>query len=95
MSDICYATTNRQAAIKVIAEECDLLLVIGSSTSSNSKRLVEVGDKAGADDAMLISSAKKINWDKIDAAKTIGLSAGASAPAVSYTHLTLPTICSV
>lgn len=78
--DICYATTNRQAAIKVIAEECDLLLVIGSSTSSNSKRLVEVGDKAGANDAMLISSAKKINWDKIDAAKTIGLSAGASAP---------------
>ena len=78
--DICYATTNRQAAIKVIAEECDLLLVIGSSTSSNSKRLVEVGDKAGADDALLISSAKKINWDKIDAAKTIGLSAGASAP---------------
>ena len=78
--DICYATTNRQATIKVIAEECDLLLVIGSSTSSNSKRLVEVGDKAGADDALLISSAKKINWDKIDAAKTIGLSAGASAP---------------
>ena len=78
--DICYATTNRQAAIKVIAKECDLLLVIGSSTSSNSKRLVEVGDKAGANDAMLISSAKKINWDKIDAAKTIGLSAGASAP---------------
>jgi len=78
--DICYATTNRQAAVKAIAERCDLLLVIGSVTSSNSKRLVEVGDKAGADSAMLISSAEKIDWNKVDAAKTIGLSAGASAP---------------
>ena len=78
--DICYATTNRQMAVKAIAEKCDLLLVIGSQTSSNSKRLVEVGDKAGADNAMLISSAESIDWDKVDAAKTIGLSAGASAP---------------
>ncbi len=78
--DICYATTNRQMAVKAIAERCDLLLVIGSQTSSNSKRLVEVGDKAGADDAMLISSAESIDWDKVDAAKVIGLSAGASAP---------------
>jgi len=78
--DICYATTNRQMAVKAIAERCDLLLVIGSQTSSNSKRLVEVGDKAGADNAMLISSAESIHWDKVDAAKTIGLSAGASAP---------------
>ncbi len=78
--DICYATTNRQMAVKAIAEKCDLLLVIGSDTSSNSKRLVEVGDKAGADNAMLISSAESIDWDKIEAAKTIGLSAGASAP---------------
>lgn len=78
--DICYATTNRQMAVKAIAEKCDLLLVIGSDTSSNSKRLVEVGDKAGADNAMLISSADSIDWDTIEAAKTIGLSAGASAP---------------
>ena len=78
--DICYATTNRQMAVKAIAERCDLLLVIGSVASSNSKRLVEVGDKAGAEKAMLISSAESIDWDKVDAAKVIGLSAGASAP---------------
>jgi len=78
--DICYATTNRQMAVKAIAERCDLLLVIGSKTSSNSKRLVEVGAKAGSDDAALISSADSIDWDTVDAADTIGLSAGASAP---------------
>ncbi len=78
--DICYATTNRQAAVKAIAERCDLLLVIGSQTSSNSKRLVEVGAKAGSDDAMLISSADSIDWARIATAQTIGLSAGASAP---------------
>ena len=65
---------------KAIAERCDLLLVIGSQTSSNSKRLVEVGDKAGADDAMLISSAESIDWDRVERAQVIGLSAGASAP---------------
>ncbi len=78
--DICYATTNRQAAVKAIAAECDLLLVIGSQTSSNSKRLVEVGQNIGADEAYLISSAESIDWDKVDSADTIGLSAGASAP---------------
>jgi len=78
--DICYATTNRQMAVKAIAERCDLLLVIGSVTSSNSKRLVEVGAKGGADDAMLISSAESIDWTRIETAETIGLSAGASAP---------------
>ena len=78
--DICYATTNRQMAVKAISEACDLLLVIGSVTSSNSKRLVEVGDKAGADKAMLISSAESLDWSVIDKAGTIGLSAGASAP---------------
>jgi len=78
--DICYATTNRQLAVKAIAERCDLLLVLGSVTSSNSKRLVEVGAKGGADDAMLISSAESIDWDRIETANTIGLSAGASAP---------------
>lgn len=78
--DICYATTNRQVAVKAISERCDLLLVIGSTTSSNSKRLVEVGAKAGANQAALISSAESIDWDAVDAAETIGLSAGASAP---------------
>ena len=78
--DICYATTNRQMAVKAIAERCDLLLVIGSTTSSNSKRLVEVGARGGSDDAALISSADAIDWDAVDAADTIGLSAGASAP---------------
>jgi len=78
--DICYATTNRQAAVKAIAEKCDLLLVIGSQTSSNSKRLVEVGAKTGVENAVLISSAESIDWDVVDASDTIGLSAGASAP---------------
>ncbi len=78
--DICYATTNRQAAVKAFAEQCDLFLVIGSKTSSNSKRLVEVASKAGADAAMLISSAEHLDWALIEAAETIGLSAGASAP---------------
>lgn len=78
--DICYATTNRQAAIKAIAGKCDLLLVIGGHNSSNSLRLVEVGKKAGAKKAVLISSADKIDWDAIDTAQSVGLSAGASAP---------------
>ena len=78
--DICYATTNRQMAVKAIAERCDLLLVIGARSSSNSKRLVEVGRKAGADAAMLINSSDAIDWAAVDRADTIGLSAGASAP---------------
>ena len=78
--DICYATTNRQAAIKAIAPKCDLLLVIGGHNSSNSLRLVEVGKKAGAAEAFLIADASKIDWERIDRADTIGLSAGASAP---------------
>jgi len=78
--DICYATTNRQAAVKAIAERCDMFLVIGSTASSNSKRLVEVAIKAGADNAALIASSDMIDWDAIDRADIIGLSAGASAP---------------
>jgi len=78
--DICYATTNRQAAIKAIAKRCDLLLVIGSHNSSNSLRLVEVGKKAGAREAKLIASAEHINWDALEDVKILGLSAGASAP---------------
>ena len=78
--DICYATTNRQMAVKAIAERCDLLLVIGARSSSNSKRLVEVGRKAGADRAMLINSSDAIDWNAVADADVIGLSAGASAP---------------
>lgn len=78
--DICYATTNRQAAIKAIAKRCDLLLVIGGDNSSNSLRLVEVGRHAGADNAVLIADADAINWEMIEGVKILGLSAGASAP---------------
>ena len=78
--DICYATTNRQAAIKAIAKRCDLLLVIGGDNSSNSLRLVEVGRKAGADHALLIADAEAIDWNLLGSVKTLGLSAGASAP---------------
>jgi len=78
--DICYATTNRQQAVKAIAERCDLLLVIGAENSSNSKRLVEVGKRAGADHAILIASAENMDWDLIESVRTIGLSSGASAP---------------
>ncbi len=78
--DICYATTNRQTAIKAIAKRCELLLVIGGDNSSNSLRLVEVGHKAGANTALLIADAEAINWDILAGVKTLGLSAGASAP---------------
>lgn len=78
--DICYATTNRQAAVKEIARNCDMFMVIGSQTSSNSKRLVEVALKAGAEASMLVSGAENLDWPLIEASETIGLSAGASAP---------------
>ncbi len=78
--DICYATTNRQAAVKEIAKQCDLFMVIGSQTSSNSKRLVEVANKAGAGAAMLVSGAEGLDWPLIERCEIIGLSAGASAP---------------
>ena len=78
--DICYATTNRQKAVKVIANNVDLMLVIGASNSSNSQRLVEVAKHAGAADAMLIANKDAISWERADKAGHIGLSAGASAP---------------
>ena len=80
--DICYATTNRQQAVKVIADGADMVLVVGASNSSNSRRLVEVALKAGAKDAMLIASAKDIDHARLAGAGIIGLSAGASAPEV-------------
>ena len=78
--DICYATTNRQKAVKDIAGEVDLMLVIGAENSSNSKRLVEVAKLAGANAAFLIADKDAIDWSLIDEADHIGLSAGASAP---------------
>lgn len=78
--DICYATTNRQAAVKALAADCDIVLVIGSETSSNSKRLVEVALRAGAGNAALIEDARAIDWRSLDGAATVGITAGASAP---------------
>jgi 4-hydroxy-3-methylbut-2-enyl diphosphate reductase len=78
--DICYATTNRQAAVKSIADRCDLTLIVGAANSSNSNRLVEVAVKAGCPTARLIRSADDINWSWFDQVSTLGLSAGASAP---------------
>ena len=80
--DICYATTNRQAAVKAIAPRIDALLVIGAPNSSNSKRLVEVGRAAGCGYAQLIQRATDIDWRALDGARAVGLTAGASAPEV-------------
>ena len=80
--DICYATTNRQNAVKAIALKIDGLLVIGSSNSSNSRRLVEVGEKAGCKYAQLIGSDKEIDWNSLEGMKSLGITAGASAPEV-------------
>ena len=78
--DICYATTNRQAAVKAMAEPCDVVLVIGSETSSNSKRLVEVALRAGARNAALVEDAAAVDWALLEKARTVGITAGASAP---------------
>jgi 4-hydroxy-3-methylbut-2-enyl diphosphate reductase len=78
--DICYATTNRQSAVKKIASDCEMFFVIGSRNSSNSARLVEVARKSGCEKSELIFYGKKAPIDKIINCKTIGLSSGASAP---------------
>ena len=80
--DICYATTNRQAAVKEIAGRIDALLVIGAPNSSNSRRLVEVGRAAGCGYAQLIQRADDIDWRALNGARAVGLTAGASAPEV-------------
>ena len=80
--DICYATTNRQMAVKKIAKKCDMFFVIGSRNSSNSVRLVEVAKKSGCENAILIHSESQIPFDKIHNCTTIGISSGASAPEV-------------
>tara|TARA_B100001989_G_scaffold163202_1_gene117247 strand:- start:1074 stop:2024 length:951 start_codon:yes stop_codon:yes gene_type:complete len=80
--DICYATSNRQAAVKEIAPDVDALLVIGAPNSSNSQRLVEVAKKAGCKNSQLVQRATEINWDKLMDIKSIGITAGASAPEI-------------
>ena len=80
--DICYATTNRQMAVKNIAKNCDLFFVIGSRNSSNSVRLVEVAKKSGCSNSILIHSESKIPFDLIKNVDTIGISSGASAPEI-------------
>ncbi len=78
--DICYATTNRQEAVKALGQGCDLVLVVGSKNSSNSARLVEVAMRAGARDARLVDDAGHVDWSWFDGVSTLGITAGASAP---------------
>ena len=78
--DICYATTNRQEAIKSVAPEVDAMIVVGSSNSSNSLRLVEVAERSGCKVAMLVDRASEIDWSRLEGIRSLGVSAGASAP---------------
>jgi len=80
--DICYATTNRQEAVKRIAPACDRMIVVGSPNSSNSLRLVEVAERAGCPRAVLIQRANEIEWDMFAGISRLGITAGASAPEV-------------
>ncbi|WP_299146927.1 4-hydroxy-3-methylbut-2-enyl diphosphate reductase [uncultured Tateyamaria sp.] len=80
--DICYATTNRQEAVKAMAPKCDAMLVVGAPNSSNSRRLVEVGARAGCPYAQLVQRADEIDWRSLDGITSMGITAGASAPEV-------------
>jgi len=80
--DICYATTNRQEAVKEIARRCDALLVVGAPNSSNSQRLVEVARREGCARALLVQRASDIDWSKLEGIARLGITAGASAPEV-------------
>ncbi|WP_069186404.1 4-hydroxy-3-methylbut-2-enyl diphosphate reductase [Candidatus Terasakiella magnetica] len=80
--DICYATTNRQTAVKLIADKADMVMVIGAPNSSNSKRLVEVAKLNGCPKSMLVQRASEIDFDQFDGVTTLGITAGASAPEV-------------
>lgn len=79
-NDICYATSNRQDAVKAIAPRSDALLVVGAPNSSNSVRLVEVAQKAGCTNAMLVQTVRDIPWERLTNLRSLGLTAGASAP---------------
>ncbi len=78
--DICYATTNRQEAVKRLGQGCQLVLVVGSKNSSNSVRLVEVALRAGAAEARLVDDASQVDWSWLEGVSTLGITAGASAP---------------
>ncbi|MFC3692671.1 4-hydroxy-3-methylbut-2-enyl diphosphate reductase [Chenggangzhangella methanolivorans] len=80
--DICYATTNRQEAVKRVAPDCDGLIVVGAQNSSNSQRLREVAERAGCPTARLVARASDIDWSEFAAISTLGITAGASAPEV-------------
>jgi 4-hydroxy-3-methylbut-2-en-1-yl diphosphate reductase len=80
MEDICYATTNRQAAVKAIAQNCDAMVVIGVPNSSNSMRLVEVAANYGCPKARLVQRAAEMDWDWLKGSERLGITAGASAP---------------
>ena len=85
--DICYATTNRQTAVKAIAPKVDALMVLGAPNSSNSRRLVEVAEGAGCPKALLLQRASDLDWAWIDGVRTLGISAGASAPEILVEEL--------
>jgi 4-hydroxy-3-methylbut-2-enyl diphosphate reductase len=85
--DICYATTNRQEAVKAMAPKCEAMLVVGAPNSSNSRRLVEVGARAGCAYAQLVQRASDIDWRALDGISSIGITAGASAPDVLITEV--------
>jgi 4-hydroxy-3-methylbut-2-en-1-yl diphosphate reductase len=80
--DICYATTNRQEAVKMIAPQCDALIVVGAPNSSNSLRLVETAARAGTPNSFLVQRAAEIDWDRLGNIASLGITAGASAPEV-------------
>lgn len=80
--DICYATTNRQTAVKAMAAQCDAFVVIGAPNSSNSNRLVEVAQRTGCADAFLVEQASSIPWERLKANSVLGVTAGASAPEI-------------
>ncbi|MDK3020236.1 4-hydroxy-3-methylbut-2-enyl diphosphate reductase [Pseudodonghicola flavimaris] len=85
--DICYATTNRQEAVKAMAQKCDALLVVGAPNSSNSRRLVEVGAKNGCRYSQLVQRAENIDWRALEGIESVGITAGASAPEVLVTEV--------
>ena len=85
--DICYATTNRQESVKAMAAKTNAMLVVGAPNSSNSRRLVEVGAKAGCDYAQLVQRATDIDWRALEGIESIGITAGASAPDVLITEV--------
>jgi 4-hydroxy-3-methylbut-2-enyl diphosphate reductase len=85
--DICYATTNRQSAVKSMAPRCDAVIVVGSPSSSNSQRLVEVATSMGCDNAFLLQNAASLDWSRLEGVSTLGITAGASAPEILVQEL--------